>query len=233
MSNQQQHSGLQPMHGRPRSRTAPSTPMAEAPTGSQASPVELPGSMPIVKRSHAQHQSMDSRALRTIMTLPPGSPSLGHSIDRPHSSPQESNCKLPAYPRQSSDSFSRSVANLQPPIDPVPRSKTSSPHRQSRPSKSTLFNTSEDTLVAPESDASSVTTKRSPLSILSGCQTLNSPNGHKTKSQPRIISPVPQLPCAAITKPGSEQDKQQPLDSEGSCPCSSIPTICASNACSP
>ncbi|KAF2166145.1 hypothetical protein M409DRAFT_23335 [Zasmidium cellare ATCC 36951] len=211
----QQPPGLQPMYGRPRSRTAPSTPMAEAPPGRQMSPVELPGSMPVVKRSHASHQSMDSRALRTIMTSPNNASSLGHSIERPHSSPQETTYQLPSYPRQSSDSFARSVTSLQPPTDPVPRSKTSSPHKRSRSTKPSLFNTSDDTLVGSESDAPLLPPKCPASRALSTHP--NEPlNVQSAGTMPRLRSarPAGWTPSSTLTEPVYKRDKQPTWDTE-------------------
>lgn len=213
MSTQQSQTGLQPMHGRPRSRTAPSTPMAEAPSGSKMSPVELPGSMPPIKRSHASHQSMDSRALRNILTLSTDKSAVGQSIERPHSSPQESTYRLPSYPRKSSDSFSRSAMSLQPPADPVPRPKTSSPYRGSQSNKLTPFSISDDTLVASESHTSLVTMGRPSLDMLSGCRT-SSPAG-KASSQPSSSYLVPQIPPASVIKPLCDQGRKQTMDYEG------------------
>lgn len=204
------------MHGRPRSRTAPSTPMAEAPSGSQTSPVELPGSMPIVKRSHASHQSMDSRALRHIMTGPANPAAYGQSIERPHSSPQETAYQLPSHPRQSSDSFSRNITSLQPPTDPVPRSKTSSPYKGSCSFKPSPFNSSDDTLVASESDFPLMPLKPPPSSIF---------HEHHTRSHGAVQSQTSlqlttsrsnlQSSSSMPTENVSKQDGQSMLDTEG------------------
>jgi hypothetical protein len=53
-----QQSSLAPIHGRPRSRTAPSTPLVEAPA--RQAPVELPGSIPDRPRA-SYHHSFDGK----------------------------------------------------------------------------------------------------------------------------------------------------------------------------
>jgi hypothetical protein len=60
-------SSLAPTYGRPRSRTAPSTPLVEAPA--QPAPVELPGSFPDRPRA-SYHQSFDGK-LKTRMSQGP------------------------------------------------------------------------------------------------------------------------------------------------------------------
>lgn len=57
-------STLAPSHGRPRSRTAPSTPLVEAPTHTL---VELPGSIPDRPRA-SYHHSYDSKLRQTART---------------------------------------------------------------------------------------------------------------------------------------------------------------------
>lgn len=212
----QPHSVRQPLHGRPRSRTAPSTPMAEAPSGSQTSPVELPGSMPVVRRSHASHQSMDSRALRNIMTGPANSAAYGQSIERPHSSPQETTYQLPSHPRQSSDSFSRGITSLQPPADPVPRSKTSSPYKGSRSVKPSPFTNSDDTLVASENDVPSVSMKPPSMSMFHEHGT-RSHGALQSQTSSQLTSSRPNLQSSASMPTGnvSKQDDRSMLDTEG------------------
>lgn len=217
MSAQQQQPGLQPMHGRPRSHTAPSTPMAEVPSVRPTSPVELPGFMPVT-RSHVTHQSMDGRALQSIMKAPVENSSLRHSIERSHSSPQESCHKFPVYPRQLSDSLPRSVASLQPPLDPIPRARTGSPHQRLRSKTPAAFNGSDDTLVGSESEQSSLAMKRPPLGIFSGCHS-SSPGAlsYKSGSQFNSSVSIPQLPLDEANNSCTERDNKMSLDPECTC----------------
>ncbi|UJO23322.1 uncharacterized protein CLAFUR5_12676 [Fulvia fulva] len=130
----QQHSAcLKPMYGRPRSRTAPSTPLVEAP---YKEPVELEGSTPIWTQS-ATRQSLDAYRAQHNTTI-------GQSIIRPHSSPQDISYKLPVYPPHG---FDRNTSNPQllnaPPqtYEHVPPPKTRTPLK---------MNLSGETLVAPD-----------------------------------------------------------------------------------
>lgn len=83
---QQRASGLTPMHNRPRSHTAPSTPLVEAP---QIEIAELPGSLLTDRPSKKSlRHSTDGRAGHQPTQL--SSKALyGAMIERPHSSPQE------------------------------------------------------------------------------------------------------------------------------------------------
>lgn len=101
-------STLAPSFGRPRSRTAPSTPLVEAP--SQHTLVELPGSIPERPRG-SQHHSYDSKLRRSVQPNShlrrPSHPWLDPPIDRkndqPHKDHQDgiiSNSNLPSTPQE-------------------------------------------------------------------------------------------------------------------------------------
>ena len=62
-----QPSSLAPHHGRPRSRTAPSTPLVEAPA--RPAPVELPGSIPDRPRA-SYHHSYDGKIKARTRQVP-------------------------------------------------------------------------------------------------------------------------------------------------------------------
>ncbi|KXT03130.1 hypothetical protein AC578_7745 [Pseudocercospora eumusae] len=114
LSTQQTPTGLQPMHGRPRSRTAPSTPMFGAAT---MEPVELPGSTPTWHRSGGQYTDIKSTNTVTILDHM----KLTSGIERPRSSPQEPNHKTALYNCGSSDGCSLSVKNFDSLNDTMPR----------------------------------------------------------------------------------------------------------------
>lgn len=169
LSTQQKEVGLKPMHGRPRSRTAPSTPMYEV--SDSASPVELPGCIPPLqpRKTRALHQSMDGKPFYTAVSVHNDSV-VGNSIERPHSSPQEPHHAFSAHPRQCSDSCSQIIPNLRPPSDIVPRAKTAGPYLHRKINSEIPFSTSDDTLVASESDPFLATLKRPSLSYLASWQ---------------------------------------------------------------
>lgn len=98
----QQSGGLQPMHGRPRSRTAPPTPVFEAP-GKE--PVELPGSF-LWPKSHTDARSSMDTAASSKHT------SMGRAIERPHSSPQASSHPNHDDPLRTSESSSRNATDF-------------------------------------------------------------------------------------------------------------------------
>ncbi|EMC99994.1 hypothetical protein BAUCODRAFT_359251 [Baudoinia panamericana UAMH 10762] len=124
----QRGNGLTPMYGRPRSHTAPSTPLVEAPS---VGPVELPGSLLASKRSILSlHQSIDGTATKPVVQSPVQT-ALGTSIVRPRSSPQEATYSLPHVPVRSSDGFPLQTS-LYPSAQLSPRSQSSSPQRFSR-----------------------------------------------------------------------------------------------------
>ncbi|KJX92930.1 hypothetical protein TI39_contig4517g00001 [Zymoseptoria brevis] len=143
----------QPWHGRPRSRTAPSTPMYEAPG---MEPAELEGSMPAWPKEYQHNESTPPRPSRVSA----------------------------AFPRRSCDSYSRKSANVRRSVSRTPR-KQICPYQQRKPSTSHTSNTSEDTLVETESDASPYVTKRPSLNVREAEQTRSiSIDSETTTSQP-------------------------------------------------
>jgi len=100
-------STLAPSYGRPRSRTAPSTPLVEAPSHTL---VELPGSIPERPRN-SQHHSYDSKLRRSVQpsshlrrpSHPWLDPPIDHKNDQPHEDHQDGTAlksNLPSTPRQ-------------------------------------------------------------------------------------------------------------------------------------
>lgn len=88
------------MHGRPRSRTAPSTPVYEA---RGVEPVELPGSVPVWPKSHNDTRCpVDADSSKHAV--------LGCAIERPHSSPQLSSHAFQNDGRQPALASSRSAS---------------------------------------------------------------------------------------------------------------------------
>lgn len=79
----QRHSDLMPPYARPRSHTAPSTPMVEA---CVREPAELPGSFPM---NHLPLPRGMKNYSDTALVRPQDSADLGADIHRPHSSPHE------------------------------------------------------------------------------------------------------------------------------------------------
>lgn len=128
-------SNLQPMHGRPRSHTAPTTPMCEAP---QMDPVELPGSTPLGEISH---QSLRTETKRLEgLTQSPSHMTFGSDIkvhQRDHSDTQG----LARYHRTLSETNLPKPGSLHPPAQISPRSKSSSPHRYSKRVNASLVGT--------------------------------------------------------------------------------------------
>ncbi|KAK3720659.1 hypothetical protein LTR37_003709 [Vermiconidia calcicola] len=93
---QNHQSMLDPMHGRPRSRTAPSTPLVEAPTSEL---FELPGSVPLnnIDKKTACRQPGDG-SVEHLSAKGPASATIAGSIIRPRSSPQETTTPFLGYP---------------------------------------------------------------------------------------------------------------------------------------
>jgi len=207
LSAQQGVTSLTPMHGRPRSHTAPSTPLVEAPF---VEPVELHGSLLANKKSVASlHQSLDGEAARMLIRSPTNE-NLETKIERPQSSPQEQAYRLSVHPRQSSDSLSRS-GNLVPPAQMSPRSKSSSPSRfSSRVGIEMLTHSSEDTLVAHDSGSVASSMKRPSLSVLHPWST-KSPSVPESQTPSQVGSTyvVPQLGPAMSGRSSSQQHIQQ------------------------
>ena len=146
---------LKPMHGRPRSRTAPSTPLVEAPAAPFVAPIELPGSFPLEKLEKKpllslHHHSVDGKVRGNVFTQYPVDSPLGASIIRPHSSPQEATHRIPDGSNASTPMFSPR-SNLQTPAQPSPRRKSAGPHGDVGTSLSN--NSREDTLVSKGNDS--------------------------------------------------------------------------------
>ncbi|KAK4549083.1 hypothetical protein LTR36_007539 [Oleoguttula mirabilis] len=161
LSAQQRSAGLVPMHNRPRSHTAPSTPLVEAPS---IEPVELPGSLH-KKSVKSLHQSIDGNGVSAMMQSPTHA-DLGARIVRPHSSPQENVHSPPNYPRQSNGNVSR-AANLIRSAQMSPRCKSSSPHRFPNGVGAALAShASDDILVANDQESTASSLKRPSLSVL-------------------------------------------------------------------
>ena len=148
---------LKPMPSRPRSHTAPPTPLVEAPT---VEPAELPGSFPKEKEPYLPLYQSDDRKNRDAFVCSPTRASLGAPIIRPHSSPQEATYRVPDYPNG-------------PRIRVSPKAKLASPAQQ-YPSANQHLNigislpndSGEDTLVAHEKDNLTLITKRPTLTTL-------------------------------------------------------------------
>ncbi|KAF2717258.1 hypothetical protein K431DRAFT_307104 [Polychaeton citri CBS 116435] len=121
LAERQRSSGLLPMHGRPRSHTAPSTPVAEAPLAELA---ELPGSTCRDLRSNSDMQlPQGGRACASATSLV-FQVGLGHDIERPRSSPQEPTRHIGSEPRISTDSRP-SISGRRPSFgSPLPKPST-------------------------------------------------------------------------------------------------------------
>ncbi|KAK5724139.1 hypothetical protein LTR17_013615 [Elasticomyces elasticus] len=120
----QQERNLTPMYGRPRSHTAPCTPLVEAPC---AEPAELPGSLVAGQKSMASLRQVADGKYDYPSEQASSNLYLGAGISRPRSSPQQPTYSASAMPRQSSDSFWSSTG-LYAPVQPSPRSKSSGPY---------------------------------------------------------------------------------------------------------
>ncbi|KAK5716787.1 hypothetical protein LTR15_009680 [Elasticomyces elasticus] len=120
----QQERNLTPMYGRPRSHTAPCTPLVEAPC---AEPAELPGSLVAGQKSMASLRQVADGTYEYASEQASSNLYLGAEILRPRSSPQQPTYSASAMPRQSSDSFWSSTG-LYAPVQPSPRSKSSGPY---------------------------------------------------------------------------------------------------------
>ncbi|KAK5710356.1 hypothetical protein LTR17_018953 [Elasticomyces elasticus] len=120
----QQERSLTPMYGRPRSHTAPCTPLVEAPC---AEPAELPGSLVAGQKSMASLRQVADDKHEYPSAQVSSNLYLGAGISRPRSSPQQPTYSASAMPRQSSDSFWSSTG-LYAPVQPSPRSKSSGPY---------------------------------------------------------------------------------------------------------
>jgi len=145
LSAQEHADDLASMHCRPRSRTAPSTPLVEAPC---AEPVELLGSILMAtKPSASLHHSLDDQQLSYPFHSPAA---VGMPIGRSHSSPQKSTQTIPFSARQRSASNSYFPA-LSPSTQLPPRVMSTSPHQPANAKRlAFLNNRNEGPPVAPE-----------------------------------------------------------------------------------
>lgn len=197
---------LKPMHGRPRSRTVPSTPLVEAP---MAEPVELPGSFPLHKRPSVAHFSLDGTRQAYLFDESPANASFGSSIIRPHSSPQEATHPTLDGPNVPTPRISPR-SNLLSPARASPRSRSTGP----RPIiGSPLYDgAEEETLVGSESSALSFATGRPTLSNLLD-------DALKTESLPSSIANSRTASSNAVPQVGMRNDsitldQAQQADSE-------------------
>lgn len=119
---------LEPSSGRPRSHTAPPTPVVEA---GRKDPVELLGSLPSdVHRRKENHESVRNTRPAPLTTLS-SQEKAGLELERPHSSPTE---RLPSYfTHQRSNSENQVVSEEDLISAPAvsPRSRTFVKHRAS------------------------------------------------------------------------------------------------------
>lgn len=83
-------------------------------------PVELPGSLPGDRKSDLPFRPYNHLRTDEVRTQYPKSATLGASITRPHSSPQETSAPLPRRPHTSTDFFRH--PDLFPPVPPSNRS---------------------------------------------------------------------------------------------------------------
>ncbi|CAK4030713.1 Hypothetical predicted protein [Lecanosticta acicola] len=190
-TSQQQPNGLQPTQGRPRSRTAPSTPMAEAPA---MEPVELPAS-PSPTRKYQKHRfkhSVDSKLARNVSSS--NTEYLDRDIDRPHSSPQETHHKLPVPPKTPHESFYRCGTSY-PPAYLAPPPHFGSPRNRAFLPSNSAFHLSDETLVNPEAESATKCGKRPSLGTSPNWQrNTSSARGtsqdHGALAVPKISTPV-------------------------------------------
>ena len=116
-------------YARPRSHTAPSTPLVEAPS---REPAELPGSLPLgYKKSHSSLPHMAKNSSDTALVRSHDVSSYGHEIIRPHSSPQDKQHPIAVGTDTSTDAQKQQAA-LYPSRDAeTPRSKSADPRASS------------------------------------------------------------------------------------------------------
>ena len=138
-----------PMYGRPRSRTAPPTPMVEAPA---MEPAELEAIPAPRRKSHtAENKSGYFPSARTV-TSRPDRVAYNDSVERSSSSPQLPTPSMPGFPRYGEGDFVRKPTNLHPPLDQIPRARTTSPPPGSHPSINPVFYPSEGATVKCQSE---------------------------------------------------------------------------------
>ena len=161
LSSQSQSAGLPPMHGRPRSRTAPSTPLVEL---AGVEPVELPGSLLVGNKSDPYLPQSAGGATKQALVESSTHAALGAGIERPHTTPHYATDILPGRsPAPLHHVSESSILHL--PAQVSPRSKSSSPHRYSDKVGTSLRNSGEKTRMSYGSD-STTTTNRPSLSIM-------------------------------------------------------------------
>lgn len=192
------------MQDRPRSRTAPSTPMAEAPP---VEPVELPAS-PTPERTYRKHgvkHSVDSKLMRHVSA---NAESLGQHIDRPHSSPTEYHRKLSVPSKPSYSSLDLCGVTYPPANLPI-YAKSGNLMTQATPSNSSAFNNSDDTLVNCETEAASNAGRRPSFGLSPACQRasniLSGPTSTQTPSALATPGDFTQRPRNTSVQGGSAQ----------------------------
>ncbi|OQO01630.1 hypothetical protein B0A48_12666 [Cryoendolithus antarcticus] len=174
----QRAQSLQPMYGRPRSRTAPPTPMAEAPL---PEPAELPGSMP--------NEKYPKHGLSHLTNAV-----IGRSIERPHTSPQESTHPAYSTPRSSVDAPRQPIGSPFAPMSARPLVATFSKHARSHASAMPLSreqdSRQQDSRVRR---ATTSTLKRPSLSVLQPWpdQVLQASDAHsETHDETSLVAPA-------------------------------------------
>ncbi|KAK0290199.1 hypothetical protein LTR91_006388 [Friedmanniomyces endolithicus] len=190
----QRRNALSPMYCRPRSRTAPPTPLFEAPC---TDAVELPGSLLAGRNSIISlHKSIDGDGVCDPIQLPTTT-ALGATIKRPHSSPQQATYIPSAVPRHSSDSFSHAPSL---PVQSSTQVKGSSPREKfyiATRQDSDQSTGSDGTIGAPTSESSKMAAKRPSVSVLQrwpqhssdvGSEFTTSHAGSFTVLEPQILA---------------------------------------------
>lgn len=152
-----------PMYARPRSHTAPSTPLVEAP---MQEPVELPGSQPLnLKKSHLSLPYNTRNASEPTLSGPYNPACLGASLIRPHSSPQEKQVSCFAAATSAEDVTKPSEPFISTTLE-TPRCKSVDPYRQwYLAGASTGSEIAESTIVGND-NASTTSSKRPSLSVV-------------------------------------------------------------------
>lgn len=190
-----------PGYGRPRSHTAPPTPLVEAP---HMDPVELPGSLLLDNLPTSLHQSIDGKGAPRYK--PPSTHTAGLDIERPHTSPQASTHPLARLP-DTLESSTRS-SNVRLPALSLPRLNYNSPARVSMQAAATISTRAEeDTLVAREVDSTIANITRPTLTVVQrwASETPSIPGStdlsHSGSAQARAQS---QSPYHSLPPPQSE-----------------------------
>ncbi|KAH9828428.1 hypothetical protein Tdes44962_MAKER09311 [Teratosphaeria destructans] len=152
-----------PAAGRPRSHTAPSTPLVEAPF---VEPVELHGSRVADKDSTVSlRRSFDGN--NDIFARLTTNGVIGPTIVRPHTSPHEESTSVLAHHEPPPSQSFRPSSSLAPPAQSSPQYRSPSPRPSpTRPGTTLYPPPGEDTLVARDHDTSTLGTQRPSLSML-------------------------------------------------------------------